>query len=149
LPVEQQERELGFGIEAVDDRLLVGIERVQRGVVLVEDLLVAVGEVRAGVDGGAQVVGGDEPEAGESGRMGFRRIAGEGSEAFEGADQRPSLSGAEGSKLRPEEEHPHLVTRPGGVRDDLELAFGRQRRHIGPREACLLSLHDGARFWRG
>ena len=49
----------------------------------------------------------------------------QGSESFEAADQRPSLSGAVGSTLNPEEEHAHLVARPWRLRDDLEGARTR------------------------
>jgi hypothetical protein len=69
-------------------------------------------QVWAGVCGSAQVVCWYEAKAGVACLVRFLRGASQSSEAFEGADQRPPLSGAERSKLGSEKEHAHLVTRP-------------------------------------
>ena len=141
------------GIEAIDDCLLVRIELLERRAVLVQDLLVAVVDVWAGVDHvAAGRMSGVEQEPGVASLVRLRPVARQGSESFEGTDQRPPLRRAEWSKLGTEEENADLVAGPGCLRHDLEPADGGQRRDVGSLERSGLNfgwLSGWCRCWPG
>jgi hypothetical protein len=85
---------------------------LKRRELFVSNLGVRVVDVVARIGRVAEVVRRDEFEPAVAGGVRFGFEACEGSESLEGADQRPSLSGAEWSKLGPQEEHAHLLAGP-------------------------------------
>ena len=120
LAVDEKEGEGSPRIILVDDLLFLGVKLLQAGAVVRLQFFGREVDVIARVGGVDEVIGGNQMEPEGVLVVSILVPSAEGSESFEAADQRPSLCGAVGSTLNTEEEHPHLVARPGRLRDDLE-----------------------------
>ena len=119
----------------IDDRLLVAFELVERLEIVVLHFLVGKLDVRTGIGGVVQVPGWDLLEILEAVVMVLFAPATQRAEIFEGGDHRPTLRGAERSKLGAEEKDADFVPHLWILGDDFELALFGRGRHIRPLPA--------------
>src|SRR5579871_418347 len=126
LAIDEEEGEPAARIELVDDLRLLSVELIEVRAVVGLELLRGEVQVVTGIGSWPEIVGRDPHESEGVLVMGIFGPASQGSEPFQGADQRPPLCGAVWSALDAEEEDPNLISRPRRVGDDVELALARR-----------------------
>ena len=122
LAIDEEKRKCSARIVLIDDLLFLVVKLLQVGPVVGLQLFRREIEIVARVRRVNEIVGGNQVEPECVLIVSILAPSAEATEFFEAADQRPSLRGAVGSTLNPEEEHAYLVAGPGRLRDHLECS---------------------------